>query len=235
MSNADQDRENAAMQTVRRAQEQRDRDREGSFDTAYAAARRDWLKGGNPTFSWNGKSYSVASREEAAANKERRESANTGRGMNRAEAPARAATRSTASAALADRAAKDASAARAASEARAANPYNDRSRRQDTESNARAVSRGESTSGMGSKITNRPKEGAKSIYADLDAGKVAGAAATIAAATRMGRLAKGAIEAGRAAAAKKAGSEIVRDADRVNFANGGLVRRATAKSHGKAC
>jgi hypothetical protein len=37
------------------------------FEKAYAEARRKWTRGeGGPTFSFNGKPYSVATREEAA-------------------------------------------------------------------------------------------------------------------------------------------------------------------------
>lgn len=51
------------------------------FEKAYAAARRDWEQGrGGPTFSFNNKSYSVATREEAARQKERAQSPERGRG-----------------------------------------------------------------------------------------------------------------------------------------------------------
>lgn len=50
------------------------------FEKAYAAARRDWEQGrGGPTFSFNGKPYSVATREEAARQKERAQSPERGR------------------------------------------------------------------------------------------------------------------------------------------------------------
>ena len=50
------------------------------FERAYAAARRAWVQGrGGPTFSFNGKPYSVATREEAARQKERAQSPERGR------------------------------------------------------------------------------------------------------------------------------------------------------------
>ena len=59
------------------------------FERAYADARRRWTRGeGGATFSYGGKSYSVASREEAARQKEMMQSPTRGRGYNRAEAPA---------------------------------------------------------------------------------------------------------------------------------------------------
>jgi len=51
------------------------------FKEAYANAREDWEKrGGKPTFEYDGKTYSVASREEATRQKEMRESSMRGRG-----------------------------------------------------------------------------------------------------------------------------------------------------------
>lgn len=97
----------------------------------------------------------------------------------------------------------------------------------------------ESTSGFGPKITYAPKPGAKSIYEGTDLRGVAGAAATAASvvpAMRALRAGMAAVKGARAAAAaREASKEIVRDSDRVNFKNGGLVKRATVKSHGKAC
>lgn len=59
------------------------------FEQAYADARRRWTSGqGGATFSFGGKSYSVASREEAARQKEMMQSPTRGRGYNRAEVPA---------------------------------------------------------------------------------------------------------------------------------------------------
>jgi hypothetical protein len=50
------------------------------FEKAYAEARRKWTRGeGGPTFSFNGKPYSVATREEAARQKERSQSPERGR------------------------------------------------------------------------------------------------------------------------------------------------------------
>lgn len=50
------------------------------FEKAYAAARRAWEQGrGGPSFSFNGKPYSVATREEAARQKERAQSPERGR------------------------------------------------------------------------------------------------------------------------------------------------------------
>jgi|GEM_PF-4157384 len=50
------------------------------FEKAYAAARRDWEQGrGGPTFSYGDKKYSVATREEAARQKERAQSPERGR------------------------------------------------------------------------------------------------------------------------------------------------------------
>lgn len=60
-----------------------------AFEQAYADARSRWAAGqGGPTFSYNGKPYSVASREEVARQREMVQSATRGRGYNRAEAPA---------------------------------------------------------------------------------------------------------------------------------------------------
>jgi hypothetical protein len=57
------------------------------FEQAYADARKRWASGqGGPTFSYGDKSYSVASREEAARQKAMQESSTRGRGTNRAEA-----------------------------------------------------------------------------------------------------------------------------------------------------
>ena len=58
------------------------------FEQAYADARKRWAsgQGGDPTFSYGDKSYSVASREEAARQKAMQESSTRGRGTNRAEA-----------------------------------------------------------------------------------------------------------------------------------------------------
>ena len=59
------------------------------FEQAYADARRRWTSGqGGATFSFGGKSYSVASREEAARQKAMMQSPTRGRGYNRAEVPA---------------------------------------------------------------------------------------------------------------------------------------------------
>jgi hypothetical protein len=59
------------------------------FEQAYADARRRWASGqGGATFSFGNKSYSVASREEAARQKAMMQSPTRGRGTNRAEAPA---------------------------------------------------------------------------------------------------------------------------------------------------
>jgi hypothetical protein len=56
------------------------------FEQAYADARSRWVsKGGDPTFSYGGKSYSVASREEVARQKEMAQSPTRGRGYNRAD------------------------------------------------------------------------------------------------------------------------------------------------------
>lgn len=60
------------------------------FEKAYAAARRDWEQGrGGPTFSFDGKPYSVATREESSRQKERAQSPERGRGYGgRADMPA---------------------------------------------------------------------------------------------------------------------------------------------------
>ena len=59
------------------------------FEQAYADARRRWTRdGGDPTFSYGGQSYSVASREEAARQKEMTQSPTRGRGTNRADTSA---------------------------------------------------------------------------------------------------------------------------------------------------
>lgn len=56
------------------------------FQQAYADARRRWEKGeGSPTFDFNGKKYSVDTKEEAARQKEMKESPMRGRGMGRAD------------------------------------------------------------------------------------------------------------------------------------------------------
>lgn len=66
---------------------------EPSFKEAYAEHRAKWLKGeAPPTFTWNDKKYSVATREEAARQKEMMESPMRGRGYgqrteSRAEIP----------------------------------------------------------------------------------------------------------------------------------------------------
>jgi hypothetical protein len=62
------------------------------FEQAYADARKRWASGqGGPTFSYGDKSYSVASREEAARQKERAQSPERGRSYGgRAETPASA-------------------------------------------------------------------------------------------------------------------------------------------------
>lgn len=66
---------------------------EPSFREAYAEHRAKWLKGeAPPTFTWNDKKYSVATREEAARQKEMMESPMRGRGYgqraeSRAEIP----------------------------------------------------------------------------------------------------------------------------------------------------
>ena len=132
-----------------------------SFREAYAKHRAAWAAGkGSPTFSWNGGEYSVATREEAARNKAMRESPDRGRGMNRAEAPSN--TRADAAKSMADRADLEAKQRRAASEARAKQA---RESANEIKREARGqVRQAESTSGMGSKITNRPAPGARSIY-----------------------------------------------------------------------
>ena len=56
------------------------------FQQAYADARRKWQKGGgSPTFEFNGKKYTVDTKEEAARQKEMKESPMRGRGMGRAD------------------------------------------------------------------------------------------------------------------------------------------------------
>ena len=72
---------------------------EPSFKEAYAEHRAKWLKGeAPPTFTWNDKKYSVATREEAARQKEMMESPMRGRGYgqrteSRAEIPTSGAAR----------------------------------------------------------------------------------------------------------------------------------------------
>ena len=63
---------------------------------------------------------------------------------------------------------------------------------------------------MGSKITNRPAPGAKSIYSDLDPGKVAGAAATIASLYPASRMAGMAGRELMSAMERRAASEVVK-------------------------
>lgn len=62
------------------------------FEKAYAEARRKWTRGeGGPTFSFNGQPYSVATREEAARQKEMAQSPMRGRSYGgRADTPASA-------------------------------------------------------------------------------------------------------------------------------------------------
>lgn len=98
-----------------------------------------------------------------------------------------APTRRNATQTMAERSASGAREAQAASGARAAAA-------RESASEMKRESRGqgrqaESTSGMGSKITNKPAPGAKSIYSDLDPGKVTGAAATIASLYPASRMA----------------------------------------------
>ena len=58
------------------------------FKKAYADARRAWERGtGGPTFSFDGQSYSVVNREEAARQKAQSQSPTRGRGYNRAPEP----------------------------------------------------------------------------------------------------------------------------------------------------
>lgn len=235
-----QAREDTATRAVKRAAAARAS--EPSFGDAYKAARRAWEQGkGDPTFSFNGSSYSVQNREEAARNKAMRESPTRGRGTNRAEAPdnSRAEapdnSRAGATKAMADRAAADAQSRRAASESRA-----QAARESDAE--IKRESRG----------STPPKP--RSIYDGLDVGKVAGAAATIASVVPAVRAVRAGVEAVKSARAASQGAkvvrdprtrepmelpapskEIVRDSDRVGFKNGGLVRLGKLKSHGKAC
>lgn len=227
-----QAREDAAMRAVKRAAAARAS--EPSFGDAYKAARRDWEQGkGGPTFSFNGKSYSVQNREEAARNKAMRESPTRGRGTNRAEAPDN--SRAGATKAMADRAAADAQSRRAASESRA-----QAARESDAE--IKRESRG----------STPPKP--RSIYDGLDVGKVAGAAATIASVVPAVRAVRAGVEAAKGARTASQGAkvvrdprtrepmelpapgkEIARDPDRVKLKNGGLVRLGKLKPHGKAC
>lgn len=199
-----------------------------SFSEAFSAAKD------GSTFSWNGKQFKKEYAKPAA--KATAPTEGPARGMNRA--PAASNTRADASRAMADRASLDAQQRRAASEARAQEA---REAKDEIKRESRSVrdTSGESKSGFGSKITNVPKPGARSIYADLDPAKIAAGAATIASAVpairavRMGtEIVKG---ARAAAAAREASKQISRDADRVPLKNGGLVQRQTVKSHGKAC
>lgn len=212
-----QAREKAAQATVDKAVAARKA--EPSFGDAYKAARRQWEQGkGGPTFSFNGQSYSVQNREEAARNKAMRESPTRGRGTNRAEAPDN--SRAGATKTMADRAAADAQSRRAASESRA-------QAARESAAEVKRESRGSTPL--------KPR----SIYDGLDVGKVAGAAATIASAVPAVRAVRAGVEAVKgaraAAAARETAKEIVRDSDRVGFKDGGLVRRGALKSHGMAC
>lgn len=183
-----------------------------AFDRARANKR--------PTFFWRGKEYTTETAKPqtrpAASDAYREEGVGRGKPMP----PSRAS----ATKMMADRAASEAAGARAASEARAAAARG-------AESEKRRESRGqerddESTSGMGPKITNRPAPGARSIYEDLDLGKVAGAAGAIASAYPAGRLAKTGIDALKAARAGRAARAAKEMEDRVepSFKRGGMVK-----------
>lgn len=187
-----------------------------SFNSAFREAR----EAGDKTFYWNGKKYttelSKPQARPAVSDTYREEGVGRGKPMP----PSRAS----ATKMMADRAASEAAGARAASEARAAAARG-------AESEKRRESRGqerddESTSGMGPKITNRPAPGARSIYEDLDLGKVAGAAGAIASAYPAGRLAKTGIDALKAARAGRAARAAKEMEDRVepSFKRGGMVK-----------
>lgn len=195
---------------------------------SFAQAFDRHRKAGDKKFVWQGKEYSTEMAKPkarpAASDAYREEGVGRGKPMP----PSRAS----ATKMMADRAASDAQSARAASEARAAAA-------RDAESEKRRETRGqerddESTSGMGSKITNRPAPGARSIYENLDLGEVAGAAGAIASAYPAGRLAKTGVDALKAARAGRAARAAKEMEDRVepSFKRGGSVKGAGIAQRG---
>lgn len=170
-----------------------------SFREAYAKHRADWAAGkGDPTFSWNGNEYSVATREEAARNKAMRESSTRGRGTNRADMPAPRA------------------------EIPKGGDY-----------------KAPASTGSGMSETRRNLQNIASAMPAVGAA-TSTVARTAGLAAKGGKAAvdagRGAMEKARAASdASKAAKEYVKDPDRVKLKHGGLVKRASAKSHGKAC
>ena len=143
-----------------------------SFQKEFAKARRE----GKKVFNFNGKKYTT---EMAKTPSKTRVSSpppvESARGMGRAAMADN--TRAGASKAMADTAAFEAQQRRGASEARA-------KAAREADAEMERESRGqrrqpESTSGMGSKITNRPAPGARSIYEDAfkKGGAVKGAGA----------------------------------------------------------
>lgn len=189
---------------------------EPSFSEEFAAARRKYKAGkGGSTFTFNGKSYTVETREEAArgkANEMARESRRSRAPEPRAEIPRGGDYKAPAS---------------------TGGGMSETSRNVRNAMNALSPGVGAAAS-TATRAAGLAVKGAK---AGVDAARSASAARQTAQVVRDPRTR----EPMNLPAPSK---EIARDSDRVNFknggkvgcyANGGLVKRAVAKSHGKAC
>lgn len=178
-----------------------------SFSEEFAAARRKYKAGkGGSTFTFNGKSYTVETREEAArgkANEMARESRRSKAPEPRAEIPRGGDYKAPAS---------------------TGGGMSETSRNVRNAMNALSPGVGAAAS-TATRAAGLAVKGAK---AGADAVRAARGAGQTAQVVRDPRTR----EPMELPAPSK---QITRDADRVKLKNGGLVKRATAKSHGKAC